>query len=73
MSVLVERLQKIQMAESFIPQFSERKREDRVRAVALAKVKFDLQKELRAKHPELTDQEFRKHWVAFCAINNVAV
>lgn len=61
------------MAENFIPQFSERMKTHRIKAASLAKLKLQLQNELRAKHPELNDQEFRKHWVALCAINNMAV
>lgn len=71
MSVVMETLRKIQAAESFIPEFSERMREDRIRAAALAKHKLEVQKTLRAQNPQLTEAEFRKNWVAFCAITQV--
>ncbi len=72
-SEILEKLMKIQVAEQFIPSFSERKRDDRIRAASLAKQKLELQNQLRKIHPELTDQEFRKHWVALCTINTLAV
>lgn len=66
-----ELLKTIQTGESFIPsQFNERGREDRMRSVSLARKKLALQQHMRNKNPHLSPAEFKRHWLAFCAMQD---